>query len=143
MGELIKKILDLPVIVQGALGSALFWVIFEISKWLFRVANALLARLSKSFSKETLLREYVHNKFTSHAAATFQSAGYSFCVFHGLRYVAQGLCFLVLGLLLSDVWEVLRMVGLLFAIILFARGFWWLSTFPQSKTKKVLGRTDD
>ena len=42
--EIIKTITDWPVIVQGALGSALFWLVFEIGQ---RGTRALVKRLGQ------------------------------------------------------------------------------------------------
>ena len=42
--EFIKRILDLPVIVQGALGSFLFWLAYEGTKRLVTFASRAAAK---------------------------------------------------------------------------------------------------
>ena len=47
-----QQILDLPVIIQGGLGSALFWVAFEVCKRVINFSIDILARFSKNIKRE-------------------------------------------------------------------------------------------
>lgn len=54
------KILDLPVIVQGALGSFLFWLAYEISKRFFDLVLEFGTRVNHDWRMEYLLSQQSH-----------------------------------------------------------------------------------
>ncbi|WP_114717852.1 hypothetical protein [Vibrio cholerae] len=58
--EIIDKVLDLPVIIQGALGSFLFWLVYEFSKRFFDLALEFGTRLNYGWRMEYLLSQQSH-----------------------------------------------------------------------------------
>jgi hypothetical protein len=63
--ELLRRILDLPVIIQSALGSLLFWLVFELSKILGRLAMNAFGETSKSWLRTRRIQEYMYRRYTS------------------------------------------------------------------------------
>ncbi|NOI85012.1 hypothetical protein [Vibrio sp. 99K-1] len=58
--ELINKIVDLPVIIQGALGSFLFWLAYELTKRFFDLVLEFGTRINHEWRMEYLLSQQSH-----------------------------------------------------------------------------------
>jgi len=66
MKEILRQILEWPVIIQGALGSALFWMLLEFLRWTCRELSMLYGDVSKQTKRRLMTREYVYLKLRSH-----------------------------------------------------------------------------
>lgn len=58
--EVLDRILDLPVIVQGALGSFLFWLAYVVSQKLINLIAKIVGSYSKRIQRENILFEKMH-----------------------------------------------------------------------------------
>ena len=111
--DIVKTVTDWPVIVQGALGSALFWAILEIGQ---RIARRVAARLGSD--KETA------NWF---ALAGHEASGEAgararfFCIYGAMHYVLKALIVSVLSWVVSPLLDVVASVGYLIAAYFFFR----------------------
>jgi hypothetical protein len=121
MHDLLKAISDWPVIVQGALGSALFWLISLMGRksvslfldWYSPRSRKLKIRLliSRLFKYQALLGKSYHD----------DSAISSILIYRAFRYVVKGLIWLTLGIyigfpILSEVGYIGCFIYLLFAL---------------------------
>lgn len=55
------KVLDYPVLVQGVLGSFLFWILYELGKRLTNLALKLAGQFSNRVNKEIKLGRFFHH----------------------------------------------------------------------------------
>jgi hypothetical protein len=121
--DIVKTVTDWPVIVQGALGSALFWAILEIGQ---RIARRIAARLGSD--RETA------NWF---ALAGHEASGEPgakarfFCIYGAMHYFLKGLIVFVLSWAVSPLLDVFASVGYLIAAYFFFRA---LAFVPHTNT---------
>ncbi len=100
--DLWNQILDLPVIVQGALGSFLFWLVFQILRWAFNYGFSLVSKGNKQTKNELLLYEALH-----HATQAFDTDSTSaislqlIAIFSALNRFIQAILYICLGLISS------------------------------------------
>lgn len=98
--ESIKHIFTLDVIIQGALGSFLFWLAFEFIKRSSSYGSKLLSKFSKQLKKEMLLYEQAHSALEINSFRKNEPTGITLKLtmikmslhkgFHGLIYIMLG-----------------------------------------------------
>lgn len=116
-----------PVIVQGALGSALFALLSYFGQMLTRKVVARLAKFNQHLRKDNLYRELFHKKF-------IRLPGWSdkimvLSLFQASSYIANGLIFLALGWLFEGVIPLSLKIGLLGFLYYAFRAALWLDRF--------------
>lgn len=116
MDEVIKTITEWPVIVQGALGSALFTFLFYIGQKSFTLINNFLSNFSKSIKKVSLLR--LHRKYTGLKAHKENDLVKSNSVQIGLIYramrkIISGIIWIIFGLILNPFIYGFELIGYL------------------------------
>jgi hypothetical protein len=111
--DIVKTVTDWPVIVQGALGSGLFWAILEIGQ---RIVRKFANRISSD--KKTA------NWF---ALAAYEASGdvaaqaRFICLYGAMHYVLKGLVVTVLSWAVSPLIDIFATVGYLIAAYFFFR----------------------
>jgi len=117
---LLDEILKLNVIVQGALGSALFWLIAYLGEKLVRRLGLAFGKFSTNHQLEKLrserLRYMALEANTDHTSANLAITA---LIYTSLYNITRGLIMLVLGLIFGSVLPVLATVGYLMAIYYF------------------------
>lgn len=117
---MLAKIFDLPVIVQGALGSFLFWLTYEVTKRLLAFLSAFIGRYNRHWKRETLMFEQVQAKFM--VSDGEQRTQYLIlCIYGGLSRAIQGLIYVCFGLISGDLLGPISLFAYAFAIIYFFR----------------------
>src|SRR3970040_134433 len=104
--DIAKIMSDCPVLIQGALGSALFWVTLQIVLFAWKFVGRILGRLGQSYQKNTLLREYIYRKFTSRNGLVKLTQGYAITFDHVVRDLIYGLIFFCLALLFGGLSQI-------------------------------------
>lgn len=139
MKALLTEILNLPVIIQGALGSFLFWIAFTICSLTFTRLNGIVVKLSAS---ATARNELV--KRLKSGAVEFREPfkSYHRSVLHGLAAsdALVAAIFVVFGLIASGVLELFGSVAFLIALFYLFRSLTTIQP-PESHielTKKML-----
>ena len=113
LDRLIAAIIDLPVIVQGAMGSALFALLLLIGQKISASLGAWHSQSSKSRKEQALIDEMA---VLSGIAATDirTSTHYTLIVlYRASRHVVRALYWLTLGLLFGSTISVFGIVGYL------------------------------
>ncbi len=116
MSELIEAIKAWPIIVQGALGSALFWAILLISQVLFENFSKLYSKHSASSRVSFLVSKLAkYDAFINGDAFSISTV-----IYRSTRFFYKSLMWLVLGLIfqlfIPDV-GVIGFVGCLYYLI--------------------------
>ncbi len=117
MNTVLDKILDWPVIVQGAVGSALFSLILYLGQKTFvfvpRLASKVTVGRRRSYLHTRLLRLHSASRDDLLGQAAFASA----LCYRALRDLFKALIWLTLGLLFTNfvgVWGVVGYLGCLY-----------------------------
>lgn len=95
-----EEIMNLPVIVQGALGSALFALVFYLVKKIFLYSNTYFAKFNNNAKIEALEFKHLQSKYM--VAHGVDKTNYMLLIFYGAgdKFVT-GITYICLGLL----WE--------------------------------------
>ncbi|MDT7518141.1 hypothetical protein RAE19_05235 [Rhodoferax sp. TBRC 17660] len=136
--DIIKTITDWPVIVQGALGSALFWVILE-------TGQRLLKQATSRFSSDQMAANYF--ALAAHEAeGKFGEKARFMCLYAALHYCSKAAIVIVLSLVLGQVFGIFATVGYLLAVFFLFRALafvphtasWGTTVQRESKFKDVV-----
>ena len=104
MEELYKVITEYPVIIQGALGSALFAFLIFIGKKIFQIINDILSKYFKNIKLETLRRlRTKHIGLKAHRSKDLlkSSSIRTELLYYGFRNFISGVIWILLGLILN------------------------------------------
>lgn len=122
MNEIVQEILKWPIIVQGALGSGLFWFILFIGQ---KLSFFLSDRLSKYSTKKRIDRlrvESVKYKITldnqPHRASFF-----GLLLYRAAGRITIGLVWLTLGLAFQSIVPIFGLIGYIGALYHFFNGW--------------------
>jgi hypothetical protein len=125
--ELWKKILDLPIIVQGAFGSALFWLALQAVKFIGQVLLQIVGATSKSWNRQRQLQEYIYRKYTSRGGYLPVLQGLSYSQARAFKGLLAGLIYCCIALLLGARSPAIWGICLVAAIVYFGSAWSWLS----------------
>ena len=148
--ELLKKILDLPIIIQGVIGSFLFWLVFVIAQKLIDAVSKLFAQFNKRIEKENILFEQMH--LLQHVLPIDQIAGMRIhiaSIHTGIYLFIKGAIFLSFGLIASDLIGGISVVAYIFSLYYFFRALkaCYVKVFSDGKSveeqKKRLAELDE
>lgn len=111
--DIVKVVTDWPVIVQGALGSALFWAILEIGQRSVRKFATRLGSDKKTANWFALAAHEASGEAKAHARFI--------CLYGAMHYVLKGLIVAILSWAISPLLDVFAAVGYLIAAYFFFR----------------------
>ncbi len=122
MTEIAKIISGWPVIIQGALGSALFWISLKTLNWLLRVIAVIWSKLSQNARREKKRAELIFHK----QIRGQDPIGYLHCIYRALGYLSQALAWTISGMMFSGYLEVFYIVGLFGGLIYVFKAMRWI-----------------
>jgi len=126
MNELYTSITQWPIIIQGTLGSALFWAILKVLTYLFSYIQSSIKKQKSQSKNEKLLKEYIYKKYTSNSGLAYYLQGYLLTFDHVLRFFMMGMLFFSVSLLAGGITKLSLSIGLVGAIIYFFKSLAWL-----------------
>ncbi|PWQ92431.1 hypothetical protein [Leucothrix pacifica] len=112
MEEFIEAVKAWPVIIQGALGSALFWLFSAVGQWLTDKANKSTSSFLKKTRKSSLINERMRLKALK-AQGRDQVLYASVLIYRMSRPLLIGLIWMVLGLTFNSIIGVFSIIGYL------------------------------
>ena len=104
--ELINEILKWPMIVQGALGSLLFWVVFKIGELSIKTITSKL-------SKDHELGNFFALTWRATEYKDVNASAFSCAIYGALHYFIKGFLIYILALIVAPLNQVFNTVGLL------------------------------
>ena len=117
---MIQDILNLPVIVQGALGSLLFWLVFAAAKISTDFASHVIGKLNKSWREEAYEFEHLQSQYM--IAEPLSKANYILLAIYGAaNRTLQGLIHLCIGAVVNGLAAPFGLIGYCFAVVHFFR----------------------
>lgn len=127
MQSLIDQILQWPAIIQGVIGSAIFWLLqilfVSTGKFVLRQSS----QYNRAFAKETLIREWIYRKYYSRNGLINITQGFIVTFDHIFQYLIRGLIFIVFALLISGVSQVGLGISLVAALYYLFKSLLWIS----------------
>ena len=113
LDRFITAMTDLPIIAQGALGSALFAVLMFMGQRIVAWASSRWSRLSKARRRVFLIDETVRYQVLAQESVADKSAFLLLLLYRGSQSLVRALVWLVFGLLFGSLESVLGVVGYL------------------------------
>lgn len=112
MSKIISEILNWPVIVQGIIGSLLFWVLLTIGQKMFAFVSKTIAEHSKKRKIAYLHSQFIRYKCASckgdfHVTGTYATI----LLFRAAREIVSGLILFVLGVASQGYIAVFSVIG--------------------------------
>lgn len=126
MTKLWDAVTQWPVIVQGALGSALFWVLLGVLRRIIRRVQQGVKAQTTGARVDALTREYIYKKYTSHAGLAYYPQGYFLTFSRVLEFFLVGMVFIAIALLAGGITPLFLSIGLIGAIYYFSKALTWL-----------------
>jgi hypothetical protein len=127
MQSLIDQILQWPAIIQGVIGSAIFWLLetlfVSIGKFVLRQSD----QYNRAFAKETLIREWIYRKYYSRNGLINITQGFIITFDHIFQYLIRGLIFIVFAFLISGVSQIALGISLVAALYYLLKSLLWIS----------------
>ena len=117
--SLFTAITDLPVIVQGALGSALFALVLWLGQKAFRTTMARITKFNRARRIDYLADEIATLHCLKGDDLSKRGVFVSLLVYRSLRNTARAFLWLTMGLIASAVVPVFGIVGYLGALYYF------------------------
>jgi len=121
--ETLNKILDLPVIIQGALGSFLFWLLYESCKRFFLVASKFVAKHNRRMRHEVLVYERMQAIAMTSGDPNDRFHMILGCIYCGLSHAIKGLIYICFGLVTRDLLGPMSLIAYGFSIVYFYRAY--------------------
>ncbi len=112
MEEFIEAVKAWPVIIQGALGSALFWLILLAGQWLTEKANKSSSAFLVKTKKSSLINERVRLGALK-AQGKDKALFTTMLLYRMSRPLLMGLIWMVLGLAFDSILGVFSIIGYL------------------------------
>lgn len=114
MDKLIAAIQDWPVLIQGAVGSAIFWLVLVIGQRIASGISAEIRRRSRKTERAYLQNQIIRlNALKSGSNATSGAYYASVLWYRASRDLIRGLIWLTLGLMFGTLSSVFAIVGFL------------------------------
>jgi len=124
LSELIEIVKEWPVIVQGALGSALFWLILLLAQKVFDLSSIYFSGYSKEQRISWLVsRDAKHEAFGGTIDSSQAAYATSTLIYRSLRPVYRGFLWLGLGLVISPFIELGLTIGGIGLIYFFLKAY--------------------
>ncbi len=125
--ELWRRILDLPAIVQGAFGSAVFWLVLQLVKLLGNLLSYLLGQTSKSWAFTRRLQEYIYRRYTESSGYLPALRGQTFALNKAFKGLLAGLIYCSIALAIGGLSPIVWGICFIAAIVYFGIAWSWLS----------------
>ena len=110
METFVEAVTKWPVIVQGALGSALFWVFFQVvqksSESLFKFSSSKNRNIKISY----LITKFIKYNSLRGKSYSDDSVFMTILLFRAFSKLIMGLIWLMMGLLLGSIFETFKLI---------------------------------
>jgi len=134
MNELIEAIKAWPIIIQGALGSALFWLILMAGQYVIELSTKLYSKHSTRSRKSFLWSKLA--KYDAFIEA--DSFKISVVLYRSTRHFYKALMWLVLGLITQSFITIGGIIGFLGCLYYLFKAYQLIAPWNDDEKKKDL-----
>lgn len=132
--EIINKILEWPVIIQGMVGSFLFWVIFTIGQKGINLSTKKIKddnKLGKSWGKSAR-DDFYNNNFV------FSNYNFFICLYGAIHYFLKFVIIIFISFIIKDFVPVFAYVGYIIGLYFIFRAISYVTHFSvfEAEDKK-------
>lgn len=151
MSDIVNTILEWPLIIQGSLGSGLFWLVLLLGQKITSLSSRIISQ--RSTKNEIRYLKILRDKYIglkAHQDKNVQFSNYVITgsIYKSLRSLYSGLIWLALGLCFGSVIPVLGVVGFVGCLYHMFRGLSIVqaidsSASPSEKIAEINKRISD
>jgi hypothetical protein len=129
---LVKAVTDWPVLVQGAIGSAIFWLVLLVGQWAASALGAKYSSRSKKRRRAFLIEQRLKYAYKLAKDNETRAAVFAGLLYRASRNALRGCVWLTLGLLASSLLPVFGAAGFIGALFYFFDALNTVSTVPET-----------
>ena len=133
MNEVVNIVKDWPIIVQGALGSGLFWFILLVFQYAMSKINSLLSHYSKQSRISWLVSLETKYEAAISEDDNISTYNISILLMRCLRPFLKALMWLSMGLMLRDVLYPAEVIGFIGCIYYLFKSYEIISPMPMNE----------
>ncbi len=134
--SLVKAITDWPVLVQGAIGSALFWLVLLLGQKGVSAATSKFSSKSKARRKSFLMEQRLKYAYKLTTDNDTRAAIFSGLLYRASRNALRGCIWLTFGSLASAFIPVFGAVGFVGALFYFFEALNTVTAVPEADSAK-------
>lgn len=123
-----QQVLQYPLIVQGALGSALCVAALAVGKGLYKLASAVVSRYSYRAKVSRLTQEWIYRKYTSSSGLVPFTQGSLLSLMKSQKYLCLAATNFVVGIMLREVWMASFVISSCISIYYLNKALSWMDT---------------
>lgn len=128
---LIKAVTDWPVLIQGMIGSALFWLVLVVGQRVVSVATAKYSSKSKARHRSFLMEQRLKYAYKLAKDNETRAAIFSGLLYRASRNALRGCVWIALGLAASTILPVFGVVGFVGALFYFFEALNTVTAVPE------------
>ena len=134
--KILTAVTDLPVIIQGAIGSGLFALVYFLGQKLYALGRDLITKQNKSRRRRYLTEEIAKYNIATADNYAKSNAFTTMLIYRAMRSLFKALLLLSLGLLFGSVGFVFGAIGYLGAIYFLFQGLNTVRAATKTEDKK-------
>ena len=123
MDDLVQIFKNWPVLIQGAVGSALFWLVLKLIKKGYEIVEQSLSHRSLRQRKSWLISNIARLKALSSKEHTSRSYYASMLIYRSLRHLFNGIIWLSFGLIVNTLFNPMGIIGFVGCIYFMLKAF--------------------
>jgi hypothetical protein len=127
-------------IILSVIGSALFWIILLLLKYIFNTICNIVKISTKNSVVNNKFREYLYKKYTCSNGLAYYPQGYFITFYNVFKYLILGIVFLSVSILIGRINEMGLTIGIVGAIYNFLLALRWVSPSSKWDSKNPLDR---
>lgn len=132
LDTIIKAVTDWPVLIQGAIGSAIFWLFLLLGQKAVSVATSKYSSKSKARRRSFLWEQRLKYAYKLAKDNNTRAAIFSGLLYRSARNTLRGCIWLTLGLFASTLLPVFGAVGFIGALFYFFEALNTVTAVPET-----------
>lgn len=136
MESLINIVRDWPILLQGAIGSALFWIILTAIQKIYEITETYISHRSLKQRKSWLINNIIRLKALVSQEHSVRGYYSSMLLYRSFRHLFKGIMWLSLGLIFNSLLSPTGIVGYIGCIYYMLKAFEVVKPVDTEKLEK-------
>ena len=127
LGRLFNYFSFTSPVIQGAIGSALFWACLKLLQFIGTISRRAIGDTTAVLNRKRKMQEYIYRRFSSREGLINYVQGFQFTQTNAFRGLLSGLIFCCIAVLFGGSLRLIWGVCLVAALVYFVSALSWLS----------------
>ncbi len=138
MEEIILKVTEWPVIIQGALGSGLFWLLLILGTKTTNFISNKIGSFTENASIENKRAEVLRYKAIESDDPALASLGVIGLIYGAFHYIVKALIMIVFGLIFQPIIYIFGIVAYIVALYFLFRAYHIVKDMDDTKSQESI-----